>query len=405
MKPLRIQTSLFPTGNAETVDSLNSLGDLLREAGKLADAEAANREALEVARRVFGNESPEVASGVAKLGYVLVSQDRPTDAEPLLREGYEKRRRFLGAEHRYVASTRKGLFLALLRQGKLTEAERLLRGDIAVLRQRKPEAELGISLEYLSLVLRVQGNLAEAESTHREALGVWADSAEGANVIQMNEIAWHIATCGEATPVQAQRAVEAAEKAVAANDRKDPALLDTLAAALARYGEFAKAVAVQEEAMGLLTETGQKKDFASRLRLYQANKAYSESGDNLECAHALAFYTARLFSEGRFVEAEAAGRRCLAIREREAPDDWGTFASRSLVGATLLRQKKYAEAEPLLASGYEGMKERGGKIPAQGKVRLRESLERLAQLYEETNRPGRAAECKQKLAELDQPPK
>jgi eukaryotic-like serine/threonine-protein kinase len=402
---LRIQTSLFPTGNEETVESLNDLGEVLRAAGKLQDAEAVNREALEMVRKIYGGESPEVASGLAKLGYDLMVEGRPAEAEPLVREGYEQRKKFLGVEHKYVASARNALFFILTRQGKLTEAEQLLRTDTAALKTKNPGVELGISLEHLSFVLRIQGSLLEAGAVHREAMKAWADSAEGATSVQMNEIAWSIAVSEEASPAEAQRAVELAEKVVAATHRKDPALLDTLAAALARRGQMGKAAAIQEEAIGLLTDPGQKQDYASRLRLYQANKAYSESGDSLECAKALASYTARLLIEGRPVEAEAAGRRCLAIREREAPDDWSTFASRSLVGATLLGQKKYAEAEPLLESGYEGMKQRGDKIPAQGKVRLRESLERLVQLYEETNRPDKVAECKQKLAELDQTPK
>ena len=45
------------------------------------------------------------------------------------------------------------------------------------------------------------------------------------------------------------------------------------------------------------------------------------------------------------------------------------------MGATLLGQKKYAEAEPLLLAGYEGMKQREAKIPAAGKIRLRDVCE------------------------------
>ena len=40
---------------------------------------------------------------------------------------------------------------------------------------------------------------------------------------------------------------------------------------------------------------------------------------------------------------------------------------RSMLGGALLGQKKYAEAEPLLLAGYEGMKARADKIPPQGK--------------------------------------
>ncbi len=63
----------------------------------------------------------------------------------------------------------------------------------------------------------------------------------------------------------------------------------------------------------------------------------------------------------------------------------------------LLGRKKYAEAEPLLVAGYEGMKRREATIPPQGKPRLTEALERLVQLYEATGRPDEAARWRKEL--------
>ena len=107
-----------------------------------------------------------------------------------------------------------------------------------------------------------------------------------------------------------------------------------------------------------------------------------------------------LLADGKFAEAEPLARECLAIREKQIPDDWLTFNARSLLGGSLLGQKKYAEAEPLLLAGYEGMKQREDRIPAVGKPRLKETLQRLVQLYDATGRPDQAAEWKQKLAAL-----
>jgi lipopolysaccharide biosynthesis regulator YciM len=47
------------------------------------------------------------------------------------------------------------------------------------------------------------------------------------------------------------------------------------------------------------------------------------------------------------------------------------------------------------------MKQREVKIPPEGKVRLNETLQRLAQLYEATKRPDQAVEWRKKLAELE----
>jgi hypothetical protein len=120
--------------------------------------------------------------------------------------------------------------------------------------------------------------------------------------------------------------------------------------------------------------------------------------ENLEIARSLNSLADLLYREGKFSEAEAAARESLAIREKTRRDDWVTFSTRSLLGGSLLGQKKYAEAEPLLVSGYEGMNARIQKIPPAGKPRLDEAVRRLVQFYEETGRPDKAAEWKLRLS-------
>src|SRR5207249_1243687 len=70
-----------------------------------------------------------------------------------------------------------------------------------------------------------------------------------------------------------------------------------------------------------------------------------------------------LLQARHFLEAEPLLRECLLIRAQAEPDSWGTFITKSLLGGALLGQKRYADAEPLLLAGYEGMKERAAKIP------------------------------------------
>jgi hypothetical protein len=67
------------------------------------------------------------------------------------------------------------------------------------------------------------------------------------------------------------------------------------------------------------------------------------------------------------------------------------------LGGALLGQQKYAEAEPLLLQGYEGMKQREATIPTQGKQRLPEAAERLVALYEATGRADEARAWRAKL--------
>ena len=91
-------------------------------------------------------------------------------------------------------------------------------------------------------------------------------------------------------------------------------------------------------------------------------------------------------------------RECLSIRLEKLPDDWRTFNTQNMLGGSLLGQHKYADAEPLLLSGYEGMKIREASIPPAGRDRLKEALERLVRLYDEWGKVDEAAKWKAELA-------
>jgi tetratricopeptide (TPR) repeat protein len=103
-----------------------------------------------------------------------------------------------------------------------------------------------------------------------------------------------------------------------------------------------------------------------------------------------------LLRHRRYADAEPHLRECLATREERLPDHWSRFNAMSLLGGALLGQGKFAAAEPLLVQGYEGMKQREATIPPRN-PRLREAVERLVELYEATNRPETAAEWRKKL--------
>jgi tetratricopeptide (TPR) repeat protein len=102
--------------------------------------------------------------------------------------------------------------------------------------------------------------------------------------------------------------------------------------------------------------------------------------------------------EGELTKAEPLLRESLKFFEQNEANNWTTFNTKSLLGGSLLGQKKYGEAEPLLLAGYEGMRQREGTIPPiDRKVRLAEAIERLVQLYEAWGQPEKAGEWRAKL--------
>jgi hypothetical protein len=113
-------------------------------------------------------------------------------------------------------------------------------------------------------------------------------------------------------------------------------------------------------------------------------------GDSMRYAGALVVLGRNLLQQEKWTVAEAVLRECLGVYGQEAPNSWMRFDAISHVGAALLGQKKYADAEPLLLEGYEGMKQREKTIPPRWSGHLTDAALRLVQLYDATARPEEA---------------
>lgn len=104
-----------------------------------------------------------------------------------------------------------------------------------------------------------------------------------------------------------------------------------------------------------------------------------------------------LLREQDFVEAESFARLMLELAAKQPLDDRSRPAAESLLGACLMGQKKYDEAEPLLKSGYDGLLKLGGGGSGRRQAYLIEALERLVQFHEETGQRDNAAKWRKEL--------
>ena len=133
--------------------------------------------------------------------------------------------------------------------------------------------------------LKLQPNLAEAHNGLANALLRQGRVAEAVTHYQaavaavpnhpylLNNLAWVMATCPDASVRNGARAVELAQQAERASGGKDPALLGTLAAAYAEAGRFPDAVATAQRALNLATaqtNAPQVETLRGRLKLYQS---------------------------------------------------------------------------------------------------------------------------------------
>ena len=144
---------------------------------------------------------------------------------------------------------------------------------------------------------------------------------------------------------------------------------------------------VASQLIDAYTKAGENAKLADLLQEQLAEARKTLPKDSPQLAGLLAQIGMSLLQQKKWTEAEPLLRECLAIREKTQPDVWSTFNTQSLLGGALLGQKKYAEAEPLLLKGYEGMKQREKTIPPQASTRLPEALDRLIELSTATNKP------------------
>jgi hypothetical protein len=100
-------------------------------------------------------------------------------------------------------------------------------------------------------------------------------------------------------------------------------------------------------------------------------------------------------TQRKYTEAESLLREAMNGSGNQNTQIWDTFDRQSLLGASLLGQGKYAEAEPLLIAGYEGLRKLNPAISVDSN--LPQAGERLVQLYTAWGKPDQAGEWRRNL--------
>lgn len=155
----------------ETLWSEFFLAELLRAKGDFREAETWFRHCL-MAQRKPGAASPpvDVAGTLASLGDLLTDDGRPAEAEPLLRECLSIQEKELPPGNRWISSTRSILGCALARQGKFAEAEpHLVEGCQALARAKgTPAQEVAKAFNRTIGLYERWGKLEQAEAWRKQ---------------------------------------------------------------------------------------------------------------------------------------------------------------------------------------------------------------------------------------------
>jgi tetratricopeptide (TPR) repeat protein len=161
------------------------------------------------------------------------------------------------------ARARNNLGGALLRLGNLDEALQNFREALR-LDPANGEAHYNVAS-----VLHSRGNLVEAVREFQAAVHLSPESTPA-----ITSLAWLLATAPDAALRDANQAIRFAERAVSLTGRRDANALDVLGAAYAAAGQFDRAVAASEEALGLKVDEPLAGAVRRRQQLYKQRKPY-----------------------------------------------------------------------------------------------------------------------------------
>ena len=235
----------------ERAQAHHRLGLALKEQGETAEAVERFEEALRI--------DPELAVAHNELGAALKRQGRLEEAARHYREAL--------AIDPDLATAHNNLGSLTGSQGDLDEAIRHFR------RALEADPEHAEAHNNLALALRMKGKRDEPLAHFRLALAQRPDWTE-----PMNELAWILATHPDAKERNPEEAVRLAERCAKISRHRQPVVLDTLAAAYASVGDFAKAVEVAERAVELAAarDQGLANEIQTRLLLYRHEQPFRE---------------------------------------------------------------------------------------------------------------------------------
>lgn len=213
---------------------------------------------LEAALRI----EPRSAEAHYNLALALAASERRAEAIAQLE-------RALALESTHVAA-RVNLGALLRADGRIDEAASELRRALAL------DPANAAAHTNLGGALLARGYIVEAIDEYRAALAEKPDLLE-----PLTSLAWVLATSPAASVRQPAEAVRLAERAAALAANPDLRVLDTLAAAYAAAGDFARALAIVEAAAVDAGRRGQARDaslFSDRARLYRTRTPYRDPG-------------------------------------------------------------------------------------------------------------------------------
>jgi tetratricopeptide (TPR) repeat protein len=358
----------------DTLNTLYNLGVTYREAGRAPEAIGLLEQVRDTRVKKLTADHPDTLSALNSLAAAYRAVGKLPQAIALWEQVREAKAKKLGADHPDTLGTLANLAEAYLVAKRVPEAVALFEQvrDAKVKKLGADHPDTLATLNGLARAYRDGGKLPQAIALmeHVRDASVKNQGALHPETLTM------LANLGLAYR-DAGKLPEAA------------ALFEQVATAIAkRRFQHAFAGGIMRDTIATYEQAGQLDKAEGWRRQWMAVVKEKAGADSPDYAAELSLLGLSLLKKKKWTDAEPILRECLAIREKREPDDWRTFNTHSMTGGALLGEKKYVEAEPLLLKGYAGMKAREEKIPISGggELRIPEALDRLIELYTATNR-------------------
>jgi serine/threonine protein kinase/Flp pilus assembly protein TadD len=369
----------------DTLSAMNNLGLVYRYQGKYAQAEAMYIKALDVARRRSGEKEIDTLSRANNLGMLYTLQGKYGQAEALLANSKELARQAFGDQHPVTITLTNNLALAYAGDGKYAEAAPLFSAVVELTR--------GVLGETHPNTLRAMGNLADLyrlEGQYKQAESLLEKALTIGRRVQGNEHLDTLTTMEKLTDLYADRGTFDQAKALSIQvlESRHRILGDN-------HPDTIRSIGAEAEILRRQRQFPEAEALFVRVLESQRRILGAGHPSTLRTAASLGRVT---LEQQKYTDAEATLREALSSYRNTAPNTWNRFRCESLLGMSLIGQKKYAEAEQWLLGGYTGMMGLRSTIPAYDQADIPRTAQWVIELYTNWGKPEEAAKWRAKAS-------
>ncbi len=386
---LKLAAVSLGESDPDALASLNNLATGYQAAGRPEEALPLLEKAWALTKKKLGDDHPDTLGSMNNLALGYLDSRRPEDAVHLQESAAEIARSRLGTNHAKTLTSLNNLAVIYDAAGRRSNALALFEQVYARRRERlgPDHPQTLASLHDLATHYYESHRRSEALSLFEEAVRRRRSvlgSEHSDTLKSMNNLGLAYQNSGrlvDAIPLL-EETVRSRRGKLGPNDPRTAVSLENLADAYQAAGRSAESMAVFAEVLSV------RRSKAGANHPETANAAVKLAGASLDA--------------GEFVRAETALREALRIFDAGDSQRAAALRARAKLGAALLGQDRYSEAEPFLVQAYQNLSAREARASASRTRLQRDAAQKLVSLYEAWGHAESATQWKQKVRDLEQ---